>query len=151
MTGQPRHSRWFVIERPANRWDVVGVHLPGALISGVILIASAVLPSRGLPGPICFFLRVTGLPCPFCGSTRTFIAMGHGHFHDAMIQSPFAAALFVVVAVVFLWNATPLLAGFTIKSGDALNLSKQSRYWLAGALIVALTANWLYRIFSGLR
>jgi hypothetical protein len=142
---------WLVVLRPQNRLDSVGAHLPAALLTGAMLIASAILPIRGLPGPTCLFLRLTGYPCPFCGSTRTFIAMGHGRWHEAWHQSPLATVLFAGTVGVFLWNIAALATGIIIKPGEAANLTTKTRWWLAGALVSALAANWFYRIVNGLK
>ena len=151
-TATPQGNAWMVVKRPQNRWDSVGVHLPAVLISGAILIASAIRPATGLPlAPTCLFLRLTGYPCPFCGSTRTFIAMCHGHWHDAWHQSPLAAVLFVTIAAIFAWNVVALAAGLVVKPGVRWRLDKRQRLWLAGVFSAILAANWLYRIIAGLR
>ena len=57
-------------------------------------------------GPtICPFRLATGLPCPGCGLTRSWVYLAHGRWTDSVIANPFgvvAAALVValIVAVV---------------------------------------------------
>lgn len=129
----------------------MGAHFPAALISGGILLASVVLPLSGLPfGPICTFLRLTGYPCPFCGSTRAFIAMGHGRWLEAWHQSPMATGLFAGVTAVFVWNAAALAAGLIVRPGAGRMWGGRNRRWLAGIFCAMLAANWIYRIACGL-
>ncbi len=49
-------------------------------------------------GPVlCPFRRVTGLPCPGCGLTRSWVYLAHGWWRESWLAHPFGAALLVVV------------------------------------------------------
>ena len=54
-------------------------------------------------GPtICPFRLATGLPCPGCGLTRSWVYLAHGRWTDSVIAHPFgvvAAALVVALIV----------------------------------------------------
>jgi hypothetical protein len=72
-------------------------------LAAAALIASAVIPTEVVRGGpvICPFRAVTGRPCPSCGMTRSWSAMGHGRLRDAggkHLFGPitFAAALAIV-------------------------------------------------------
>ena len=79
-----------------------------ALLACAVVAASAVLSVRGeehvivpvlnkaLPGT-CTFRRLTGLPCPGCGMTRSFISMAHGRLADAWRFNPAGVVFFAVV------------------------------------------------------
>ena len=135
------------LDRPKSYWDVVGHHLPLALVSGVALLASVVVkPGRHLPFGACWFLNVTGYPCPFCGMTRAFVAMAHGQWAAAFANSPLAAVLFLCVAAVFAWNAAALITRRRIRADAPVSGTK-----LAAALVVLTVMNWVYRICVGLR
>ena len=82
-----------------------------ALAGSAVLGASWVLPqlwARGVnPMPPCIFHLVTGQPCPFCGGTRSFVAMARGDIGAAAHVFPIGPLLFValVVAVAYsLWS-----------------------------------------------
>jgi hypothetical protein len=68
-------NRWIVWYRPQSCWDAAVVHLPWALITGIPLLMSFLVPLHILPLIPCTLLRFTGYPCPFCGFTRSFWAM----------------------------------------------------------------------------
>lgn len=81
------------------------VGLVTALSASAIAVAAAVSPAQAAHGPVlCPFRRATGLPCPGCGLTRSWVDLLHGRVGDAMAANPFgivalaaAAALVLVV------------------------------------------------------
>ncbi len=55
-------------------------------------------------GPtLCPFRLVTGLPCPFCGMTRSMLALGQGDLGASVRFHPLGPVL-LVVAVFGLWR-----------------------------------------------
>jgi hypothetical protein len=54
------------------------------------LLGSVMLPDRVIhDGPVlCPFRRLTGRPCPTCGLTRSWQAIGHGRLMDGIRQHP---------------------------------------------------------------
>ena len=73
-----------------------------ALALGVAFLVS---PEHVEDGPVlCPFRRLTGLPCPGCGLTRSWVYLAHGWWREAFAAHPFGivAALAVVSLVVAL-------------------------------------------------
>ena len=61
-----------------------------ATLAGVLAAASGAAQAASLP-TVCLFRLVSGWPCPSCGMTRAFLALGHLHLAEAMrhnIASP---------------------------------------------------------------
>src|SRR5688500_5865219 len=61
---------------------------------GLVLFFSSIAATRvsltlGMPLPTCTFRQFIGIPCPFCGSTRLWIALSHGNFSAAWLANPF--------------------------------------------------------------
>jgi hypothetical protein len=117
----------------------IAAGLWGAMILGGAAIG-AVGPDRWREalahgGPGCPFLRVTGLPCPFCGMTRATLAMGGGDFGAALEYHPLAPL--VVVGVL------ALLAIVVVGRVDQLLVGKRP-YALLGAVL----AVWAFRLVS---
>lgn len=57
-----------------------------------------VLPVIGQPLPeLCHFKRYTGIDCPGCGLTRSFISIAHARWQDAWRYNPAAFLLFPIV------------------------------------------------------
>jgi hypothetical protein len=81
-------------------------------LSALVLFIACALPMPGPDGSIahlpsvCLFHDLTGLPCPGCGLTRSFVCLAHGQFAQSLRYHPLGAALFafmlatVVYAVV---------------------------------------------------
>jgi len=81
------------------------------------------LPSGRALGGTCWFHEVFGLPCPFCGMTRSFVSLAHGRIGDAFrfhAAGPLLAIAMVVfvaaVAIVWVRRAQPLFyrRGFAV-------------------------------------
>jgi hypothetical protein len=80
-----------------------------------IALAFAVSPAQVESGPIvCPFRLVTGLPCPGCGLTRSWVYLAHGDFSEALRANPFgyvtmaAAAVLIVAVLAALVRGRPL-------------------------------------------
>lgn len=98
--------------------------------------AVGVSPEALADGPgLCPFAHLTGLPCPGCGLTRSWVALGHGDVVGAFGLNWFGP-LFLTVAVVVtgvaLWTA---LAG-----GGALNRAQRV---LTGRVALVVLVTWV--------
>lgn len=87
------------------------------------------------PGSLCPLRRLTGVPCPFCGSTTVFMEAGAGHWYAALAANPAT----VVAALVFL--AAPLLAVDPIMTMVRL---PPRVLWIGGTVL--LVASWLWEL-----
>ena len=101
----------------------------------VASVAAAWVHENHDPGALCPLRRVTGVPCPFCGSTTVFMEAGGGHWGQAVLANPFT------VAAWFVFLLAPALALDPVRT--ALNLSPRT-LWIGG-VAVAL-ASWLWQL-----
>lgn len=77
----------------STEWIAAG----GVVASGV---AVAMDPAGIEDGPIiCPFRLLTGLPCPGCGLTRSWVYGVHGQWGDSFASHPFGLPLLVAVLV----------------------------------------------------
>ena len=89
------------------------------------------------PPPTCMFRRVTGHPCPTCGSTRMVLAAAQGRFLEAAAYNPLMLSLAVVAAVLLVMKV-----GFRRRIvWPTSNWGRRSLLW---AILVAVLANWAY-------
>ena len=87
----------FPAEPPSRRLAVLGM----AGLSAVFLVSLLIsLPEREY-FTICGFKTLTGLPCPGCGLTHSFCALGKGDVSGAFGFNLLGPPLFV--ALVLLW------------------------------------------------
>ena len=55
---------------------------------GLASLAAAWLYPRVDAGPLCPLRRLTGVPCPVCGSTTAFVELASGHLATAVAANP---------------------------------------------------------------
>jgi hypothetical protein len=121
-------------ERPAPgplRTRLARTALRCVLAAGAAL-AVATLHDVHDPGVLCPLRRLTGVPCPLCGSTTVFIEAGHGHWLAALAANPVT-----VVGALCLLTA-PLGGGARWWA-----LSERQR---TGVLGVALAVSWAWQL-----
>ena len=99
------------------------------------LIGAMLFPERvAQDGPVlCLFRRVTGRPCPSCGLTRSWQAIGHGRIDDGLSAHPFGP-LTMLAAI---WLATDETA--------VRRLERLDRRWGQAAAAGWIGA-WLWRL-----
>ncbi len=83
------------------------VGLAAGLSLSALVAARLVDPRRVDAGPvICPFRLATGLPCPGCGLTRSWVHLLHGQLVEALTANPFgivALALAVLLVGTVAW------------------------------------------------
>jgi hypothetical protein len=116
---------------------------PAWAFAGMLLLLAGARVSLAwpIPLPFCLLKRITGIPCPFCGTTRCLQACSRLDLAAALHSNPLAlvvsvgiAAWFIAWAVDRLWNLRWL---------GALRRALQVRALKFG-LIGALFLNWVY-------
>lgn len=69
-------------------------------VGGVVAIGASFLlsPDHIEDGAVlCPFRRITGLPCPGCGLTRSWVYAAHGWWGDSFAAHPFGLVLMAAV------------------------------------------------------
>lgn len=129
------------------------VLLSTACIAGYIWLAinyrQQVAQSQA-PG-ICIVKRLTGVPCPSCGTTRSVMAIAKGDLGEGIYWNPFGFLITGILIVSPLWIAGDLLsrkASLLKVYLKAEDLLKQKR--IAIPLILMVILNWIWNIAKGL-
>lgn len=97
----------------------------------------APLAASKMPFSVCLFHQFTGWPCPFCGGTRSLVALGGLKFSEAILLNPLVA--FTCLAVlIFL---------------PVQIFSEKARQWMRDwpwgkVFLILLPLNWIYLIFK---
>lgn len=122
-------TRWPSIPR----WVIAVLFLWGAAVGGGAWLARR----SDVDFVLCQFKRVTGRPCPGCGSTRGVLALLEGRPLEAWLWNPLAMSALLAFALLTLLRAATA-------QRLALELDRRARVvaWsLGGALLVA---NWIW-------
>jgi hypothetical protein len=106
---------------------------------GLVAANELIKPPGASAAPLCNFRRITGVPCPTCGSTRAVLAAGGGHVLEAFTLNPL---LMAAVTAASIWLLLRLILGAKVKL--PLNQRQRRIAWIVAA--IALLANWVYVI-----
>jgi Protein of unknown function (DUF2752) len=126
------------VELRLSGTTVVGglsVAVAGNVLLGVLAHDGAALDGPGL----CPFLAATGLPCPFCGMTRSLFALGQGRLDASFDFSPLGPLLPLAAA---------LAAGWILVTRARAGPLRVPRY-LAAAGAMLLMVSWTYQLSKG--
>jgi len=85
-----------------HRWSPRIQGLATAAAAGGVLLLSRLLSCADQGPVLCLFRRITTLPCPSCGMTRAFVALGHGDLHAALGFNIASPAVFLAACLIFL-------------------------------------------------
>jgi len=95
-----------------------------------------------LPGT-CTFRELTGMPCPGCGLTRSFISVVHGRCADAWEYNPAGFLFFAIVVFQIPYRIYQLVR---IRRGRGQHYFVWIDAWVLTLLIISLLAQWIYRL-----
>lgn len=116
-------------------------------LTAVLLLSVVWRPSED--GPVlCPFRALTGLPCPGCGMTRGFCALGDGDVRAAFGYNALSPALYLVAIAAWVGAGARML-------GRPLPALARLRWWatrptVGFAMIAAVLAWWAVRLIWGL-
>ncbi len=119
-------------------------------LSSVVLMIARLLPPspRGvgthelLGLPPCFFLKLTGFPCPSCGLTTCFAYAAKLHFHAALLTQPFGLLAFFLTVILI------PLSGWLIYRRVPWQqvITSRAAKTGTGLLLVLWVLGWIYKI-----
>jgi len=135
---------------PRTRRDIVRIRLALALITGLPLLLSFVVPINRLILFECFFFNITGLPGPFCGFTRSIWAISASDWAYATANCPLAWLLYAILIGGFACNAVCLLPGLRMTRPWILSLTRVQANRAVGIALALVLLNWMYRLCIGL-
>ncbi len=118
-------------------WAVVVVLLWLALVSAAVYLST----KTGKYVDLCLFRRITRIPCPTCGSTRSVLSIFEGNFFQAFMFNPLLFITGFIFSIIF---------GARILFAKKINMSfskiEMKFVWIA--LVFLLLVNWVYVIAS---
>ena len=95
----------------------------------------------------CIFRRITGIPCPSCGTIHSIVSILHGDLPKALSENPLGFAGILVVAIIPYWILADLVLGgesfyrFYLR----INAFLKKKRVLFGLLLSVLLL-WMYKL-----
>ncbi len=111
-------------------------------ISIIVLFIGGTMPVLSLM-PSCAFRRLTGIPCPSCGATRSVVALARGDVIASFMMNPLTALCFLAGVLIFLYSLATI--AFALPKINML-LSSKEEIALKASVIVLILAQWIYLI-----
>jgi hypothetical protein len=106
---------------------LIALAVVGAVLTGYL----------NVPLPQCTFKTMTGLPCAFCGATRSLRAIGHFHFGEAFWFNPLVTLTVIAAEIAFVsWAIAPQ------RFQESVNRIKRLPLLVMALTLVAL--NWFF-------
>ncbi len=129
----------YVDERP---WP-----WPPLLLAGLIALvwAASLIVKWQLPLPGCGMRKVTGLPCPLCGTTRAFLAWSH---FDIVGAFQFNPMVFLGCLGIYAWFTLWLIDQFFDKELISRFRLSTETVPLIACLFLTTFLNWIYLCFT---
>jgi hypothetical protein len=132
---------------PTDRW----LHAAAAGLLAAVFAASVLGADRwqvpGLPASpdggtaLCMGRMLTGLPCPTCGMTRSFCALGRADLAEAVRRHSLGPLLYAAFAVMMVRSAAIAVSGRRWLDGTARVFIRALPLVAAAAVVV-----WVVRI-----
>lgn len=143
-------------ERTGARHRRLEYHLMFLVLSVVVLVLSMTmsvrsegtkvsLPFMDRPLPeLCHMRRMTGLDCPGCGLTRSFISLGHGDIAAAWQFNPAGVLLFGLLVAQLPYRGLQL---WRIRRQQPEWYSRRLFTWLTVVLIGLMLMQWIFKLY----
>jgi hypothetical protein len=117
-------------------------------LSGYVWIASNVLFHNNLHLG-CFFMKMTGIPCPACGSTKAIVCMLKGDWCGAFVTNPFGYFIAALMIILPVWLIADMIfrrdSLFRFYGTFERTVRKRGVYI---PLIAAVAVNWIWNIIK---
>ena len=100
---------------------------------------------------VCLFKKVTTVPCPSCGTTRSVMQLSHGNFLSAILINPFGIIVGLIMIIAPVWIGYDFIQKketFYIAYLKIETILRKRK--VAIVLIVLVIANWIWNIKKNL-
>ena len=108
---------------------------------GFLALAANLAMRWQLPMPFCALRKLTGIPCPACGSTRSLLAWTH---LDPVAAFLFNPLFFLACAGVALWTIAWLCERIIRQPLLSSGAKAMSRFPVLRIAVILAVANWIY-------
>ncbi len=97
----------------------------------------------------CLFHKITHIPCPSCGSTRSILSLLDGNISDALYLNPIGILLFFGMTITPLWIIFDVVTGKDYFFHSYIKFESLLRKnYIAIPSIFLLLVNWIWNLFK---
>jgi len=128
-------SAWLIRLAPRRLPRRVWTSVDRLALAAVCSLGAAWIHEHHDPGALCPLRRLTGIPCPLCGSTTVFMEAGAGHWTAALTANPLTVLAF------FVFLAAPLTLIDPVASWAKLPARRRNL-----ALGLVLAVSWIWQL-----
>ncbi len=95
----------------------------------------------------CIFNRLTGLPCPSCGTIHSIVSIVHGNFRQALADNPLGFIGILIVLIIPYWILADLAFGkesfykFFLLTDRLLK-----RQWVLASVLSVISLLWIVKL-----
>ncbi|HSD06112.1 DUF2752 domain-containing protein [Flavobacterium sp.] len=119
--------------------------------SWLLFLKLAVVKKSNLDLTVCLFKRITSLPCPSCGITRSVSYFFNGEIINSLFLNPFGAIAAIIMIVSPVW----IIFDFIKKKQSFFDFYKKAEHLIrnktiAISLIGLVILNWIWNIYKHL-
>ncbi len=106
---------------------------------------------HGFAAEVCPIHRITGIPCPSCGTIRAVLLMVEGDVPASLLMNPLGVLAVFLLAVLPAWVAVDLIR----KKDHLFRFYKRTEKIIAGnkrlasLLVLLILANWAWNVCKG--
>ena len=115
--------------------------LPLGVLFLILTAGWWVLPGDVAGIPLCFFKHLTGLDCPGCGLTRSFLSLARGHFLDAFHFNAAGPLVYLLFLAIFIERAVCLA-----RPHFRLHLAPWVPRYFGVLVVCLLFGHWILRL-----
>ncbi len=145
-----KKGKLFTLKSPRSYWDILVYHLPLGFASASALALPYLILLKHFPAVPCTFRHLTGIPCPFCGFTRSFWAISHGELWAAVVNCPLSVVVYFLVLVCFIWNVFALVSAVIVFPGPFFSAMAVKKKLIVTVVFLLFAGNWFYRLGMGI-
>jgi len=114
-------------------------------VLAALFVAAIIYVAHVFGFTLCPLKRLSGVPCPCCGSTRAIVALLHGDATVAFAIQPLATVVACLLVPSLL--ASMVLFGRCRTNAFLVSVARKRITWIVFAL--AILVNWAYVIHHG--
>lgn len=120
------------------------------MVGSVWVVYSLTVATQSGP-TLCMVKRITGYPCPSCGTTRSVMNILQGNLADGVLLNPLGLVVTFLMFVVPVWIVYDIVYAKKTLRGVYQNFEKSIRKpRVAFPILIFIILNWIWNIYKNL-